>query len=141
MYPGAMRKRRRRTITIVITDTWTIHWGMSRRRWMPDAEVTALSQQIDLSALRAYYSAVRARTVEVVQTLMPDQLAELPDSTERRRIIDAEGIFPPTLSPDDLPYEDWSRGALLIHLAMTHNYGHIYEVCTVCSLIGIPFWG
>jgi hypothetical protein len=69
-----------------------------------DAKVTALGQQIDLPALRAYHSAVRARTVEVVKTLTPDQLDEIPDSTERRRIIDAEGIFPPTLSPDRLPY-------------------------------------
>lgn len=107
---------------------------------MTDAEVTALSQQIDLPALRAYYQAVRARTVEVVKTLTPDQLDEIPDSTERRRIIDAEGIFPPTLSPNRLPYQEWSRGALLIHLGMTHNYGHFYEVCTVCSLMGIPFW-
>jgi hypothetical protein len=107
---------------------------------MADAEVTALSQQIDLPALRSYYTAVRARTVEVVKMLTPDQLAEIPDSTKRRRIIDAEGIFPPPLSPDELPYQGWSRGSLLLHLAMTHNYGHFYEVCTVCSLMGISFW-
>jgi hypothetical protein len=107
---------------------------------MTDSEASALSQQIDLSALRAYYAVVRARTVEVVKTLTSDQLDEIPDSNERRRIIDAEGIFPPTLSPDRLPYQGWSRGALLIHLGMTHNYGHYYEVCTVCSLMGIPFW-
>lgn len=108
---------------------------------MADAEVTALSQRIDLPALRAYYQAVRARTVEVVSTLTPDYLAEIPDTANRLRQIFAEGIVPPTRSRERLPYPGWSRGELLIHLAMTHNYGHLYEVCTVCSLLGVSFWG
>jgi hypothetical protein len=76
----------------------------------------------------------------VIKTLTPDQLDEMPGSTERRRIIDAEGIFPPISDPTRLPNKDWSRGALLIHLAITHNYGHLYEVCTVCSLMSVEFW-
>lgn len=124
------------------------HWGERMKltvRYhgggMTDPEATALSQRIDLPALRAYYNVVRARTVEVAQQLTPDQLDEIPNSRERRRTIDAEAIFPPISDPDRLPYKDWSRGALLIHLALTHNYGHFYEVCTICSLLGVKFWG
>ena len=76
----------------------------------------------------------------MVKTLTPDELNEIPDAIERRAVIDADDIFPPTLSPDDLPYQGWSRGLLLIHLGMTHNYGHFYEICTVCSLMGVSFW-
>jgi hypothetical protein len=108
---------------------------------MADAEVTALSQQIDLPALRAYYTAVRARTVEVVKKLTPDYLDEIPDAADRLRQIFAEGIVDPARDRERLPYPEWSRGELLVHLAMTHNYGHMYEVCTVCSLLGVSFWG
>jgi hypothetical protein len=107
---------------------------------MSDAEVTELSQCIDLPALRGYYNAVRARTVEVVKTLTAEQIDEIPDSRERRRIIDAEGWSKPITDPNRLPYKDWTRGELLVHLALTHSYGHYYEACTVCSLLGIPFW-
>jgi hypothetical protein len=108
---------------------------------MADAEVTALSQQIDLPALRSYYTAVRARTVEVVKKLTPDYLDEIPDAADRLRQIFAEGIVDPARDRERLPYPEWSRGELLVHLAMTHNYGHMYEVCTVCSLLGVSFWG
>lgn len=108
---------------------------------MPDAEVTTLSQQIDLPALRAYYNAVRARTVAVVKTLTPAQLDEVPDTAERLRIVEAEGIIAPTRTWSRRPYPEWRRGELLIHLALTHNYGHFYEVCTICSLMGVEFWG
>ena len=106
---------------------------------MSDPDVTALSQCINLPALRAYYNAVQARTVEVVKTLTYDQINEVPSSIERRRVIDAEGIFPPITDPNRLPYKDWTRGELLVHLAITHNYGHYYEAHTVCSLMGV-FW-
>ena len=108
---------------------------------MTDAEVTELSQHIDLPALRAYYSAVRARTVEVVKTLTPGQLDEVPDTAERLRIVVAEGIIAPHRIGSRRPYPEWNRGELLIHLAMTHSYGHFYEVCTICSLMGVEFWG
>jgi hypothetical protein len=108
---------------------------------MPDTEVTALSQQIALPALRTYYHTVRAKTVEVVSTLTPTYLDEIPDAADRLRQIFAEGIAHPARDRERLPYPGWSRGELLVHLAMTHTYGHIYEVCTLCSLLGISFWG
>jgi len=108
---------------------------------MTDAVVTALSQQIDLPALRAYYNAVRARTVEVSKTLTPEQLDEIPSTADRLRIIIEEGILSPPPALDRRPYADYSRGALLIHLALTHSYGHYYEVCTICSFMGVEFWG
>ena len=41
-----MSKRSRRTITIVITDTWTIRWGDATMT--PTAATTAQSQQLHL---------------------------------------------------------------------------------------------
>ena len=48
----------------------------------------------------------------------------------------------------DRPKYDWGgrivyqgpKGMLLIHFGVTHNYGHVYEAFTVCSLMDVPFW-
>jgi len=109
---------------------------------MTDEEVTALSQHIDLLALQAYYDAVRARTVEVVQALLPAQLDEVNELAYLRQVLFNEGVFNPTVPlGDPLPYQGRTRGMLLVHFAMTHNYGHFYEAATVYSLLGINFWG
>jgi hypothetical protein len=105
------------------TNSGTRHHGSGRS----DAEVTTLSQQIDLVALRAYYTAVRARTVAVVKTLTPAQLAEPLDEADPDNC-------------DGLAYPGWTRGEMLIHLAMTYNYGHLYEICSICSLMDVQFW-
>lgn len=105
------------------TQSGTRHHGSG----MSDSEVTALSQQIDLPVLRSYYTAVRARTVAVVTTLTPAHLDEPLDAADPD-------------SCDGLAYPGWTRGELLVHLAMTHTYGHIYEVCAICSVMGISFW-
>jgi hypothetical protein len=73
-------------------------------------------------------------------TLTPADLDEIPDVADRLRQIFAEGIVHPARDPKRLPYPGWSRGELLVHLALTHTYGHSYEVCTVCSLLGVSFW-
>jgi hypothetical protein len=63
----------------------------------------------------------------VVTALTPAQLDEIPDAADPS-------------NRDGLAYPGWSRGEILVHLAMMHNYGHSYEVCTICSLLGISFW-
>jgi hypothetical protein len=108
---------------------------------MTDQEVTALSQHINLSSLQVYYEAVRARTVEVVQGLLPAQLDEVNDIAHLRHVLVDEGVFNPIFSlGDPLPYQGKSKGVLLFHFAMNHNYGHFYEAATICSLLGVNFW-
>jgi DinB superfamily len=107
---------------------------------MTSEEVTNLSKQIDLPSLRAYHAAVRARSLEVIETLSPEQLEEPNDLTYLRRVLFDEGILNPQYDwGDRVPYQA-SKGVLLIHFGVTHNYGHCYEAFTVCSLMGVPFW-
>src|SRR5262245_28273668 len=56
---------------------------------MGDDEVSDLSARLDLAALRDYYTAVGRRTMEVVRSLRPEALDELPD----RERLRAEGVF------------------------------------------------
>jgi len=107
----------------------------------PD-EVTDLSQHIDLFALRAYYEAVRSRTVEVVQTMRSEQFDEVNELPHLRQVLVDEGVFNPIFPLSErLPYQGRTKGELLIHFALTHNYGHFYEAATICSLLGVSFWG
>ena len=56
---------------------------------MDDDEVSDLSARINLAALCDYYTAVGRRTVEVLRSLRPEALDELPDLQRLR----AEGVF------------------------------------------------
>ncbi len=107
---------------------------------MTNQEVTDLSNRIDLQSLRAYHTAVRARTLEVVETLLPEQLDEVNELPYLRQVLFDEGVLNPNHDwGARVPYQD-SKGHLLIHFGVTHNYGHFYEAFTVCSLMGISFW-
>jgi DinB superfamily len=107
---------------------------------MTSEEVTDLSKHIDLPSLRAYHTAVRARSLEIVETLSPEQLEEPNDLTYLRHVLFDEGMLNPQYDwGDRVPYQA-PKGVLLIHFGVTHNYGHFYEAFTVCSLMGVPFW-
>src|SRR5262245_43901421 len=94
---------------------------------MTSEEVTDLSNHINLPALRAYHTAVRARTLEVVETLVPEQLEEPNDLAYLRQVLFDEGVLNPNIDwSDRLPYQS-SKGYLLMHFGVTHNYGHFYE--------------
>jgi hypothetical protein len=109
---------------------------------MTDEEVTDLSRRIDLHALRAYYEAVKSRTVEVVQTLSAEQLDEVNELAYLRQVLFDEGMFNPAVPlKEPLPYQGNSKGKLLFHFAVTHNFGHFYEAAAVCSLLDVSFWG
>jgi hypothetical protein len=107
---------------------------------MTSEEVTELSQRIDLPSLRLYHEAVRARTVEVVQTLLPEQLEAKNDLNYLRQVLFDEGVLNPSFfkERESLPYQE-TKGHLLMHFGVTHNYGHFYEAFTICSLLGHPF--
>jgi hypothetical protein len=107
---------------------------------MTSEEVSDLSQRIDIPALRAYHEAVRVRSLEVVATLAPTRLIHALDPADLRRILIDEGLLGPHATREPLPYLGLTREVLLFHFGVTHNYGHFYEVFTVCGLLGVPYW-
>jgi hypothetical protein len=105
---------------------------------MTSKEVTDLSNRIDLPSLRAYHTTVRAKTLEVIETLLPEQLDQVNELPYLRQVLFDEGVLNPNIDwGKDVPYQD-SKGNLLIHFGVTHNYGHFYEADTICSLMGTP---
>jgi uncharacterized damage-inducible protein DinB len=107
---------------------------------MTSEEVTDLSNRINLSALRAYHAAVRARSLEIVESVQPEQLEESNDEDYLRQVLYDEGMLNPNYDRGGRVIYQGSKDNLLIHFGVTHNYRHFYEAFTVCSLMGIPFW-
>jgi hypothetical protein len=101
-------------------------------------EVAALSTRADVVAVRAYRSAVGARTRDVVGALAPgawDEILGLADTTRAH----AAGAFGPN---DDWvdgvghrPWQGLARGDQLGSTALRHNAGHIGEAVTIRGLL------
>jgi uncharacterized damage-inducible protein DinB len=108
---------------------------------MTPQEMAALSDTVDLLALRGYYEAVRAKTVDLVQTIQPDRLDLVNDEDYVRGVLRDEGMLNPAIDwIEPLPYQGRTKGHLLFHFGITHNYGHCYEIFTVRSLLELPGW-
>jgi hypothetical protein len=54
---------------------------------MTTQEVTDLSNRIDLPSLRAYHTAVRARTLEIIETVLPEQLEQVNELSYLRQVL------------------------------------------------------
>jgi hypothetical protein len=100
---------------------------------MGDAEVSDLSAQLDLAALRDYYTAVGRRTLEVVRSLRPEALDELPD-LERLR---AAGVFRENAVRLIAERERETKGWWLGQLGIAHSQSHRGQAVTIRLLQGI----
>ena len=109
------------------------HVGMG----MSEAEMLALSQQIDLDALKGYHEAVHQRTLEIVPSLTTELLGEMLDESRRLSIAVDEGYANPDLPSMVSVYQNWTKGECLMHLGLTHNYEHIGVIGTIASLMDV----
>ena len=100
-------------------------------------EVDALSQQIDLKALRGYMAALRKSTQEIVANL---DLAALDETLTRERVTQVlvnEGLAGPRAEGLVDNYTGWSKSQCLMNLGLTHAYHHVGEINVICSLLGL----
>lgn len=128
-------------VQVFDTDGWPERLHVLRRdigTGMTDKEVTELGEQIDLPALDSYWTAVTARTAEVVATLDPSTLDAPVSDANIHQLIVEEGVFDPRAV--DQGYEEFwtkqpNRGWFLAQLALTHSFGHLYAAQVVRSLL------
>jgi uncharacterized damage-inducible protein DinB len=99
---------------------------------MADDEVSDLSARINLTALRDYYAAVGRRTVEVVQSLRPEALDELPDLQRLR----AEGVFRDKALWAIVEREGQTKGWWLGQLGIAHSQSHRGQATVIRLLQG-----
>lgn len=117
----------------VFDDGWTKRLNVTRRDFgigMTSPEVTDLTQQIDLAALREYRDGVGRRTREVVA----DFKAQDWDGTVEAAAVEraaADGAFGARGEPLRKGLPGRPRAAVLSSIALLHSAGHIGEAATV----------
>jgi len=99
---------------------------------MDDDEVSDLSARIDLTALRDYYTAVGRRTVEVVRSLRPEALDELPDLGRLR----VDGVFRDKALWAIVEREGQTKGWWLGQLGIAHSQSHRGQATVIRLLQG-----
>lgn len=105
---------------------------------MTKLEVTDLSARLDLQGLLAYRAAVVDRTVEVVNALPLAELAQPLQADNLECVLDtggAGGMSAPLMVE---AYLGRTKGWLLGHLALTHNYYHIGQAFSIRAMTGAP---
>lgn len=120
---------------------WSTKLEVSRRDFgtgMTSEEALALSAAIDVEALHAYWDAVEARTIAVVQDLCVEDLDTILDAAHVHRIFALDGLD----TPEALWVRDYMegqpRGFFLIHLGLTHCLVHRGEALAIRGLYGHP---
>lgn len=104
---------------------------------MTFAEVDELNQRVDLQALHEYAGAVHRRTCEIVPPLSAESLDETMQVGRLRLILFDEGLAGPRSAGLLDNYAGWSKGKVLMTLALTHSYQHVGEMDVIASLLGV----
>lgn len=117
----------------VFADGWTKRLGITRRDFgigMTSAEVTELTQQIDLNALREYRDAVGLRTREIVSGFKPQDWQGQVDAPSVERAA-ADGAFGARTEVIVKGMPGRPRAAVLSTIALMHPAAHMGEAATV----------
>jgi DinB superfamily len=122
----------------VFDDGWKKRLGISRPDFgigMTSAEVTELTKQIDVAALREYRDAVGHRTRELIGTLAPADWGGqvTPEAVQRAAASGAFGVRTEALTK---AFPGRPRTAMLSGIALFHSAGHMGEAATVRSAGG-----
>lgn len=122
----------------VFDDAWAKKLNVTRRDFgigMTSAEVTELTGQIELGALREYRDAVGKRTREIVSGFKPQDWEGVttPEAVQKAADQGAFGARAETLVK---VFSGRPRAALLSGLALFHCSGHLGEATTVRSAGG-----
>jgi hypothetical protein len=122
----------------VLDEGWTKRLGVARPdigTGMKSAEVTDLTRQVDLGALRDYRDAVGRRTRDIVGGFRPEDWegAIAAPGVERAA---AEGAFGPVRELFLKAFPGRPRALVLSRLALFHTAGHLGEAGTVRSAGG-----
>jgi hypothetical protein len=117
----------------VFDDAWLRRLGITRRDFgigMSSAEVTDLTKQIDLGALREYRDAVGLRTRELVGAFKAqDWEGEV--SAPAMETAAAEGAFATRAEAMVKAFTGRPRAMVLSGIALFHPAGHLGEAVTV----------
>jgi uncharacterized damage-inducible protein DinB len=122
----------------VFEDGWAKKLDVTRRDFgigMTSAEVTDLTRQVDVGALREYRDAVGTRTRDIVSGFTPQDW-EGETTTEAVQNAANQGAFGGRAEMLVKVFSGRPRAALLSGIALFHASGHLGEATTVRSAGG-----
>src|SRR5919201_1303940 len=122
----------------VFDDAWAKRLGATRRDFgigMTSPEVTDLTRQVELGALREYRDAVGRRTRDIVGTFKPQDWEGVTTPEAVQRAAD-QGAFGARTEVLVKVFTGRPRSALLSGIALFHCSGHLGEATTVRSAGG-----
>lgn len=114
---------------VLTQGTWQPDLGIEARdtgNAMPKEKILALSQQINLTTLRAYRVVVGRRTREIVKQLSPERLKEKVQPARLEAVLEEGAVLPAAMEV----IEYWSKrdiAGLLLMPATRHNLIHLNE--------------
>jgi DinB superfamily len=117
----------------IFDDLWMKQLGISRRdggTGMTSAEVTELTRQLDIGALREYRDAVGRRTREVVGAFKAQDWEGVVAAEPVERVA-AEGAFGARTELLAKIFPGRPRAMVLSGVALFHSSGHMGEAATV----------
>jgi len=117
----------------VCDDQWLGRLGITRRDFgigMTSPEVTELTRQIDVGALREYRDAVGRRTREIVGSFKPTDWEGTVQAEAVERAA-ASGAFGPRTEALVKGFPGRPRTGLLSAIALLHSAAHMGEAATV----------
>ncbi len=102
-------------------------------------EMLAISQDVDMAALRAYWQAVIDYTLGALDRLTPERLTEVLSPEEVQQVITDEGVGHAQTQQEAMGiYSGWTRREALYHFSLTHYYWHGGEVRTIEGMMREP---
>lgn len=104
---------------------------------MTKDEVHAFCARIHPIELTAYRAAVKNKTIEVVTSLSPEALDEVISEKRFQLVFGDEGVGGTETEWLVDIYSGNTKGWLLGHLGLTHNFYHIGQAATVRRLYGL----
>jgi hypothetical protein len=122
----------------VFDDKWAGRLGVARRdigTGMTSAEVSELTRQLDLAALREYRDAVGHRTREIVGGFKAQDWEGEVDAAAVQRAA-ADGVFGARTDMLVKAFSGRPRAMVLSGIALFHSSGHLGEANTVRSAGG-----
>jgi DinB family protein len=117
----------------VLDDVWLKRLGITRRDFgigMTSPEVTEITRQLDVSALREYRDAVGRRTREIVGGFRPEDWQGQTTTEDLGRAA-AEGAFGARAEMLVKAFSGRPRAMVLSGIALFHPSGHMGEAITV----------
>lgn len=102
-------------------------------------EVDELSQQIDVTALQAYATAVQARTRVIISQLNQIDLGAVLAREYLQKVLFEEGLAHPRAAGLLENYLGWPKHKYLFNFGLTHPYQHVGEIGVIASLLGVQF--